>query len=66
VLGRGAVELLDDAERAAAKQFLVEEDGTFRFRHELVREALAASATAGTGRPAAPSGRPGAGPAAGY
>jgi DNA-binding SARP family transcriptional activator len=47
VLGRGAVELLDDAERAAAKQFLVEEDGTFRFRHELVREALAASATAG-------------------
>ncbi len=47
VLGRGVVELLDDAERAAAKQFLVEEDGTFRFRHELVREALAASATAG-------------------
>ncbi len=47
VLGRGVVELLDDAERAAAMQFLVEEDGTFRFRHELVREALAASATAG-------------------
>jgi tetratricopeptide (TPR) repeat protein len=47
VLGRGAVELLDDAERAAAKQFLADEDGTFRFRHELVREALAASATAG-------------------
>jgi DNA-binding SARP family transcriptional activator len=47
VLGRGAVELLDDAERAAAKQFLADRDGTFRFRHELVREALAASATAG-------------------
>jgi DNA-binding SARP family transcriptional activator len=38
---------LDDAERAAAKQFLEEEDGTFRFRHELLREALAATATAG-------------------
>ncbi len=47
VLGRPVVALLDDAEQAAAKQFLVEEDGTFRFRHELVREALAASATAG-------------------
>jgi DNA-binding SARP family transcriptional activator len=47
VLGRGVVELLDDAERAAAKQFLADRDGTFRFRHELVREALAASATAG-------------------
>ena len=47
VLGRPVVALLDDAERAVAKQFLVDEDGTFRFRHELVREALAASATAG-------------------
>jgi len=47
VLGRGVVELLDDAERAAARQFLADEDGTFRFRHELVREALAADATAG-------------------
>ena len=47
VLGRPAVALLDDAEQAVAKQFLVEEDGMFRFRHELVREALAASATAG-------------------
>jgi DNA-binding SARP family transcriptional activator/Tfp pilus assembly protein PilF len=47
VLGRPAVELLDDAERAAAKQFLVDDDGTFRFRHELVREALAAGTTAG-------------------
>jgi DNA-binding SARP family transcriptional activator/tetratricopeptide (TPR) repeat protein len=47
VLGRPALSLLDDAERAVAKQFLVEADGMFRFRHELVREALAVSATAG-------------------
>ena len=47
VLGRPVIALLDDAEQAVAKQFLVEEDGIFRFRHELVREALAASATAG-------------------
>jgi len=46
VLGRPAVELLDDAERAAAKRFLTDADGTFRFRHELVREALAAGTTA--------------------
>ena len=47
VLGRPVVALLDDAEQAVTKQFLVEDDGIFRFRHELVREALAASATAG-------------------
>ena len=47
VLGRPAVALLDDAEEAVAKQFLVDQGGMFRFRHELVREALAASATAG-------------------
>jgi DNA-binding SARP family transcriptional activator len=47
LLGRPAVDLLDDAERAAAQQLLAAEGGTFRFRHELVREALAASATAG-------------------
>ena len=47
VLGRPVIALLDDAEQAVAKQFLVEDDGIFRFRHELVREALAASATAG-------------------
>lgn len=47
VLGRPVIELLDDAEQAVAKQFLTEQDGNFRFRHELVREALAASATAG-------------------
>lgn len=47
VLGRPLIELLNDAEQAVAKQFLVEQDGRLRFRHELVREALAASATSG-------------------
>ena len=47
VLGRPVIALLDEAEQAVAKQFLVEDDGIFRFRHELLREALAASATAG-------------------
>jgi DNA-binding SARP family transcriptional activator len=47
VLGRPLVELLDDTELAIAQQFLAEVDGQLRFRHELVREALAASATAG-------------------
>jgi len=47
VLGRPVIALLDEAEQAVAKQFLAERDGIFRFRHELVREALAASATAG-------------------
>jgi tetratricopeptide (TPR) repeat protein len=47
LLGRPAVDLLDDAEHAAAKQLLATDGGTFRFRHELVREALAASATVG-------------------
>jgi DNA-binding SARP family transcriptional activator len=46
-LGRPLIELLNDAEQAVAKQFLVEQEGQLRFRHELVREALAASATAG-------------------
>jgi tetratricopeptide (TPR) repeat protein len=45
--GRPAIDLLDDAEHAAAKQLLATDGGAFRFRHELVREALAASATAG-------------------
>jgi tetratricopeptide (TPR) repeat protein len=47
LLGRPAVDVLDDAERAVDKQLLTADDGSFRFRHELVREALAASATAG-------------------
>ena len=47
VLGRPLIDLLIDAEQAVAKQFLIEQDGRLRFRHELVREALAASATAG-------------------
>src|SRR6202021_1019820 len=51
LLGRPAVDLLDDAERAAAHQLLAADGGTFRFRHELVREALAASATVGRDAP---------------
>jgi DNA-binding SARP family transcriptional activator len=47
VLGRPVVELLDDSDLAVSQQFLVEHDGQLRFRHELVRDALAASATAG-------------------
>jgi DNA-binding SARP family transcriptional activator len=47
VLGCPVITLLDDAERAVGQQFLVEDGGIFRFRHELLREALAASATAG-------------------
>jgi DNA-binding SARP family transcriptional activator len=47
VLGRPLLALLDDADLAVAHQFLAERDGQLRFRHELVREALAASATAG-------------------
>ena len=47
LLGRPAVDLLDDAEQATAAQLLATDGGTFRFRHELVREALAASATPG-------------------
>jgi DNA-binding SARP family transcriptional activator len=47
VLGRPVVELLDDSELAVAHYFLAEADGRLRFRHELVREALTTSATAG-------------------
>ena len=47
VLGRSAVEVLDDAERAVAAGLLVAEDGRIGFRHELVRDALAASASVG-------------------
>ena len=46
LLGRPAVDLLDDAERASATQLLAEDGGSFRFRHDLVMQALAASATA--------------------
>ena len=46
LLGRPAVDLLDDAERASAAQLLTEDGGSFGFRHDLVRQALAASATA--------------------
>ena len=47
VLGRPLIALLDDCEQAVAKQFLVDQEGQLSFRHELVRSALAASATAG-------------------
>jgi len=47
VLGRPVVLLLDDVERAVAAQFLTEDAGSFRFRHELVRDALAMTASAG-------------------
>jgi DNA-binding SARP family transcriptional activator len=47
VLGRSAVEVLDDAERAVTTGLLIAEDGEIKFRHELVMEALAAGATAG-------------------
>jgi DNA-binding SARP family transcriptional activator/tetratricopeptide (TPR) repeat protein len=46
LLARPAVDLLDDAERACAAQLLAEDGGSFRFRHDLVMQALAASATA--------------------
>jgi DNA-binding SARP family transcriptional activator len=47
VLGRPMLELLDDGEMAVRQQFLAEDNGQLRFRHELVRDALAASASAG-------------------
>jgi DNA-binding SARP family transcriptional activator len=47
LLGRPMVELLDDCEIAVDQRFLVQDDAQVRFRHELVREALAATATSG-------------------
>ncbi len=47
VLGRPVVLLLDDVERAVVAQFLTQDVGGFRFRHELVRDALAMTASAG-------------------
>jgi DNA-binding SARP family transcriptional activator len=47
VLGRPLLELMDDCEVAVRQQFLAEENGQLQFRHELVRDALAASASAG-------------------
>jgi DNA-binding SARP family transcriptional activator/tetratricopeptide (TPR) repeat protein len=46
VLNRPAVDVLDDVELGAARLLLVDDAGTFRFRHALVRTALAASSTA--------------------
>lgn len=45
VLNRPAVELLDDAEVGVRHQLLVDDGGSFRFRHALVREALSARAS---------------------
>lgn len=42
VLRRPAVELLDDLEAGVRRRLLVEDPSGFRFRHALVREALAA------------------------
>jgi len=50
VLNRPAIEILDDAEVAVAHHLLVDADGSFRFRHSLVREAL--QTTAGASRSA--------------
>jgi len=47
VLHRPAVEVLDDAEAGVRHQMLVDDGGAFRFRHELVREALASRVTVG-------------------
>jgi DNA-binding SARP family transcriptional activator len=44
VVGRPALDVLADVELAEAHQLLVEESGRYRFRHDLVRDAL----TAGT------------------
>ena len=45
VLHRPVIDLLGDVEQAVARRLLVDEPGAFWFRHELVRAALAASAT---------------------
>ncbi len=47
VLHRPAIEVLDDAEAGVAHQLLVADSGAFRFRHELVREALVSRVTSG-------------------
>ena len=47
VLGRPLIDVLNDAEQAVAKHFLTEQDGELKFRHELVRDGLNASTTAG-------------------
>jgi DNA-binding SARP family transcriptional activator/tetratricopeptide (TPR) repeat protein len=46
VLARPVVAVLEDVEQALARRLLVDEDGSFWFRHDLVRAALAASVTA--------------------
>jgi len=46
VLHRPSVELLDDAEAGVKHELLIDDGGVFRFRHELVREALESRVTA--------------------
>jgi DNA-binding SARP family transcriptional activator/tetratricopeptide (TPR) repeat protein len=43
VLNRPAVEILDDVELGAQRRLIEDDNGTFRFRHALVRAALSAS-----------------------
>ncbi|HEY2834539.1 MAG TPA: BTAD domain-containing putative transcriptional regulator [Sporichthyaceae bacterium] len=47
ILGSSSLTMLDHAELAARRGLLIEDGGQFRFRHELVRGALTADATAG-------------------
>lgn len=46
VLHRPVIEVLDEVERALARRLLVDDDGAFWFRHELVRAALETSTSA--------------------
>ena len=46
VVGRAPLDVLADLERAEARQLLVEDAGRYRFRHELVRDALSAGTRA--------------------
>lgn len=46
VLGRPALDVLSDAELAEDRRLLVESGGHYSFRHDLVREALAAGSRA--------------------
>lgn len=47
VLGRPTLDVLADAELSESRQFLVDRGGRYAFRHELMREALAAGASPG-------------------
>ncbi|MCX6401838.1 MAG: BTAD domain-containing putative transcriptional regulator [Propionibacteriales bacterium] len=47
VLGRGTLDVLTDAERAARHGLLVDDAGRLQFRHDLVRTALVSGTTPG-------------------